>query len=208
VNNLTREGIIHGVHLVGDVMYDSVLYNIHLAETRSHILEKLKLKPKSYALATIHRAENTDDLKRLESIFSALEKIAQDGLSLIIPLHPRTSQSLKNFKSNNSKLRCISPVGYFDMLVLEQNAKAILTDSGGMQKEAYFFGVPCVTMRTETEWMETVNAGWNIVVGADGEKIVAAVRSFKTNKPRPELYGDGRAAEKIIHHLTAQQLNS
>jgi UDP-N-acetylglucosamine 2-epimerase len=94
------------------------------------------------------------------------------------------------------------------MLVLEQNAKAILTDSGGMQKEAYFFGVPCVTMRTETEWMETVNAGWNIVVGADGEKIVAAVRSFKTNKPRPELYGDGRAAEKIIHHLTAQQLNS
>ena len=108
----------------------------------------------------------------------------------------------------DSSLILIPPVGYRDMLMLEQNAKAILTDSGGMQKEAYFFGVPCVTMRTETEWVETVKAGWNVVVGADRGKIVEAVRSFKTDKPRPEFYGDGRAAEKIIHHLTAHQPNS
>jgi UDP-GlcNAc3NAcA epimerase len=97
----------------------------------------------------------------------------------------------------DSKLKCISPVGYLDMLVLEQNAKAILTDSGGMQKEAYFFGVPCLTMRTETEWIETVEADWNVVVGADYEKIVEAVRSFKTDNSRPKLYGDGRAGERI-----------
>ena len=96
----------------------------------------------------------------------------------------------------------IPPVGYLDMLILEQNAKAILTDSGGMQKEAYFFGVPCVTMRTETEWVETVETGWNVVVGADREKIVEAVRSFKIGKPRPKLYGDGRAAERIIRIMT------
>lgn len=101
----------------------------------------------------------------------------------------------------DSKLRCIPPVGYLDMLMLEQNAKTILTDSGGMQKEAYFFGVPCVTMRTETEWMETVEAGWNVVVGADRKKIIESVSSFKTDKPRPELYGDGKAAERIVELL-------
>jgi len=111
-----------------------------------------------------------------------------------------------NSVRGGSKLKLISPVGYLDMLMLEQNAKAILTDSGGMQKEAYFFGVPCITMRTETEWLETVEEGWNVVTGADREKIVEAVRCFKTDNPRPELYGDGRAVEKIVHHLTVTQI--
>ena len=111
----------------------------------------------------------------------------------------------------DSNLKLISPVGYLDMLTLEQNAKAILTDSGGMQKEAYFFGVPCITMRTETEWVETVKAGWNVVVGADREKIVKAVRTVQTDKPRPELYGDGKAAEKmveILEHCLSQSSRS
>ena len=205
VKNLENEGITQGVNLVGDVMYDSILFNIQLAEKQSHILENLKLKPKNYALATVHRAENTDNHERLKSIFDAFEQISQNGLPVIIPLHPRTRQSLKNskFKIQNSKLSFIDPVSYLDILLLEKNAQVILTDSGGVQKEAYWFGVPCITLRDETEWVETVDAGWNVVVGADGEKIVEAGRRYKSDNPRPELYGDGRAAEKIVQYLAA-----
>lgn len=118
---------------------------------------------------------------------------------IIFPVHPRTRQKLTSLPAHLLKsLILIPPVGYLDMLMLEQNAKAILTDSGGMQKKAYFFGVPCVTMRTETEWVETVETGWNVVVGADHKRIVESVRCLKPDKSRPELYGDGRAAEKII----------
>jgi UDP-N-acetylglucosamine 2-epimerase len=188
---------------VGDVMCDAILHNIKLAEQNSHILQELQVKPKDYVLTTIHRAENTDDHERLMSIFEAFTQIAQDGLPVIIPLHPRTRQCLANskFKIQNSKLRLIAPVSYLDMLMLEQNAKTILTDSGGMQKEAYFFGVPCVTLRTETEWVETVEAGWNVIVGADRGKIVEAVRSFKSGTQRPELYGNGNASRKIVEIL-------
>ena len=204
VKNLENEGITQGVNLVGDVMYDSLIFNIQLAEKRSNILENLKLKPKNYALATVHRAENTDNHERLKSIFYAFEQMSQDGLSVIIPLHPRTRQSLKNskFKIQNSKLSFIDPVSYFDMLLLEKNAQVILTDSGGVQKEAYWFGVPCVTLRDETEWLETLESGWNVVVGTDREKIVNAVGCLNTDNPRPEFYGDGRAAEKIISLIT------
>lgn len=213
VDNLYKEGIKEKaktatcVVLVGDVMYDSVLYNLKFSEKRSDIIKKFKLIPKKYTLATVHRAENTDDPRRLKAIFDAFEQIAADGLPVIIPIHPRTKQYLINSKLKTQNLTLIPPVGYLDMLMLEQNAKAILTDSGGMQKEAYWFGVPCVTLRDETEWVETVEAGWNVVVGTDRAKIVEAVRSFKTDKPRPKLYGDGRAAEKIAHHLSAYELN-
>ena len=213
VKNLENEGITQGVNLVGDVMYDSVLFNIQLAEKRSHILENLKLRPKNYALATVHRAENTDHHERLKSIFYAFEQISQNGLPVIIPLHPRTRQSLKNSKFKiedppylrriqNSKSTFIDPVSYLDMLLLEKNAQVILTDSGGVQKEAYWFGVPCVTLRDETEWLETVESGWNVVVGTDREKIVNAVGCLNMDNPRPEFYGDGRAAEKIISLIT------
>ncbi|MEA2013802.1 MAG: UDP-N-acetyl glucosamine 2-epimerase [Thermodesulfobacteriota bacterium] len=191
---------------VGDTMYDAVLQFSEIAQRQSTILEDLRIKPKEYLLATVHRPYNTDIPENLESILSAFLEINEP---IIFPLHPRTRKILDaNFSSpltpNSSlfsphtSLKMIPPVGYLDMLILEQNARVILTDSGGMQKEAYFFGVPCVTMRTETEWVETVEAGWNIVTGTDREKIVEAVRSFKTDTPCPKLYGDGRAAEKIV----------
>lgn len=209
VNNLYMEGIkgedktAPCVVLVGDVMYDSVLYNLKLSEKHSDIIKNFKLIPKKYALATVHRAENTDNPKRLKAIFDAFEQIVADGLQIIIPIHPRTKQSLINSKSKpkTQNLKVIPPVGYLDMLLLEKNAFIILTDSGGIQKEAYWHNVPCITLRDETEWVETVEAGWNMVVGADRKKIVEAVKSFKTDKPHHELYGDGRAAEKIVEVL-------
>ena len=191
---------------VGDTMYDAVLQFSEIAQRRSTILEDLGIKPKGYLLATVHRPYNTDIPENLQNILSAFLEINEP---IIFPVHPRTRQKLNSLTVHQLKnLKIISPVGYLDMLVLEQNARTILTDSGGMQKEAYFFGVPCVTMRTETEWMETVEAGWNIVVGADRAKIVEAVKSFKMDNPRPELYGDGRAAEKIMQSLIAYELNN
>jgi UDP-N-acetylglucosamine 2-epimerase len=199
VKNLENEGITQGVNLVGDVMYDSILFNIQLAEKRSHILENLKLKPKNYALATVHRPENTDNHERLKSIFYAFEQISQDGLPVIIPLHPRTRQSLENseFRIQDSKLRFIDPVSYLDMLLLEKNAQVILTDSGGVQKEAYWFGVPCVTLRDETEWLETVETGWNVLAGSNYDRIINAVEKTHPGQQVQDAYGNGRAAERI-----------
>lgn len=192
---------------VGDTMYDAVLQFSEIARKQSTILEELELTSKEYLLATVHRPYNTNIPENLQNILSAFLEINEP---IVFPVHPRTKQCLidSTFNLQNSKLRCIPPVGYLDMLMLEQNAKALLTDSGGMQKEAYFFGVPCVTMRTETEWIETAQAGWNVVVGANREKIINAVRSFKTGTPRPKLYGDGRAAENVIQYLTTYHLNN
>jgi len=215
VKNLEKEGFTNiannvpyasrltpHIFLVGDTMYDAVLQFSEIAKRQSTILDDLGIKPKEYLLATVHRPYNTDIPENLESILSAFQEINEP---IIFPVHPRTRKILESFSPSlltpHSLLKIIDPVGYLDMLMLEQNAKAILTDSGGMQKEAYFFGVPCVTMRTETEWVETVEAGWNVVVGADREKIVEAVSSFKMDNLRPELYGDGRAAEKIVEIL-------
>ena len=203
---------------VGDTMYDAVLQFSEIARRQSTILEDLELKSKEYLLATVHRPYNTDIPENLQNILSAFIEINEP---IIFPVHPRTRKRLADLKATSvssvpsardskiqdSTLRCISPVGYLDMLMLEQNAKAILTDSGGMQKEAYFFGVPCITLRPETEWVETVEAGWNVVVGADREKVVEAVRSFKMDKPRPELYGDGLAAEKVVEVLADKYLS-
>jgi len=178
-----------------------VLQFSEIARLQSTILEDLGIRSKEYLLATAHRPYNTDIPENLQNIISAFIEINEP---VIFPIHPRTRQYLINstLSIQNSKLRGIPPVGYLDMLMLEQNAKAILTDSGGMQKEAYFFGVPCITMRTETEWVETVAVGWNVVVGADREKIVEAVRCLKTDNPQPELYGNGRAGEKIVSLIT------
>jgi len=190
---------------VGDTMYDAVLQFSEIAKRRLNILENLDIKPKEYLLATVHRPYNTDNPENLHNILSAFIELNEP---IIFPVHPRTRQCLLDSKLNiqHSKLRCISPVGYLDMLILEQHARAILTDSGGMQKEAYLFGVPCVTMRTETEWMETVEVGWNAVVGADRKHIVKTVRSLKSDIPRPEFYGNGRAVKNIIYCLAANQL--
>ncbi len=190
----------------GDVMYDAVLLYLGLAEERSQILGRMNLRTKEYALATIHRAENTDDPERLKSIFEGLAKIAAEGLTVVLPLHPRTRRALSAFASDllrsaTPNLLIIDPVSYLDMLVLEKNARVILTDSGGVQKEAFFFRVPCVTLREETEWVETVEAGWNTLVGCDPERIVQAALEARAGAESAWPYGDGWARERIVSIL-------
>ena len=195
VHNLAQEGITAGVHQVGDVMYDAVLHFIPLAEKHSSILEDLQLQTRGYALATVHRAGNTDDPDRLQAIISALGQLKS---TVVFPVHPRTRKIIDTLGiSLPGNVLGIEPLGYLDVLRLEANACCILTDSGGMQKEAYWAGVRCITLRQETEWVETVAAGWNRLVGIDVTAIVETVESWLPAGERPPVYGDGRAAEKI-----------
>ncbi|MEM4204489.1 MAG: UDP-N-acetylglucosamine 2-epimerase (non-hydrolyzing) [Candidatus Methanomethylicaceae archaeon] len=201
VENLRREGITQGVYLVGDVMYDAALQYLALAEQKSRILEHLGLKPKDYALATVHRAENADDPQRLRAIFAGLEAIAQTGLPVILPLHPRTRKQAESLGLSPNGVRVLEPVSYLDMLLLEKNARVILTDSGGVQKEAFFFRVPCVTLREETEWVETVETGWNVLAGCDQERVCQAAFEARSGAESAWQYGDGSAALRIISIL-------
>jgi len=237
VRNLLKEGIKNGgarvVKKVGDVMYDSILYYSKLAEEKSSILKDLglltvktrtsKLITHNYYLATLHRSENTDDPKKLKSIFGALNEIGEKtsarlrrpdeparlrrpGEPVILPLHPRTKKMMKVYHlfSKFKNIRFIEPVSYLDMLQLEKNAKAILTDSGGVQKEAYWLRVPCITLRDETEWVETVKTGWNVLVGTGTRKILKGLKYLERKTPSRkgmDLSGDGKAAEKIIQVL-------
>jgi len=198
VENLRLEGVTRGVSLTGDVMYDSALFYTEMATERSSVLDRLGLEEGGYYLATIHRAENTDDLACLTSILAALE---QAGRRVILPVHPRTRQALDRQGLKVENIRLVASVPYLDMLRLENGARAVLTDSGGVQKEAYFAGVPCITLRDETEWVELVEAGWNRVVGTDpGEiaKAVAWAESMDRGSGGRSLYGDGHAAERIV----------
>lgn len=200
VDHLRAEGVTHGVHLVGDTMYDAVLQYSDLAEKQSAVLDDLNLDPKAYLLATVHRPYNTDQPENLRNI---LEAFIESGYPVVFPVHPRTRQRLTQFEGDLplDRIRLIEPVGYLDMLLLEKNARMILTDSGGIQKEAYFFGVPCTTLRPETEWVETLNDGWNELVSADKKRILARVHSEpNTGKPAP-VFGDGHAAEIIAQVL-------
>lgn len=206
IANLDAEGITRGVHHVGDVMYDAALSFAEIAETSSTILEKQGLRSKHYCLATVHRAENTDDPERLSSIVEALCEIASETCPVMFPLHPRTRARLKQHAiprlETTPSLRIIDPVSFLDMIMLEKHARLILTDSGGVQKEAYFQGVPCVTLRDQTEWVETVDAGWNQLAGADRARIVAAANDAKPGRTIDE-YGGGQAAEKVVDLLLA-----
>jgi UDP-N-acetylglucosamine 2-epimerase len=200
--NLRKEGIVRGVHQVGDVMYDSVLHNAELARRRSDVLRRLGLTPGAYGLATVHRAENTDDPARLRAIFGALETVARDGLRLVAPLHPRTRKKLAAAGLVPEGLDLCVPAPYLDMLMLEMNAKVIATDSGGVQKEAYWFGVPCVTLRDETEWVELVEAGVNVLAGADpGAILDGFARCGGRFALDGEIYGDGNGAAQILERL-------
>jgi UDP-GlcNAc3NAcA epimerase len=205
VSNLGNEGITQGVHHVGDVMYDAALIFGEIAGRKSAILRDLSLTPGKYHLATVHRAENTDDSSRLQNIIKAFNALEEP---VVLPLHPRTKKILQSISSSlltpRSSLRIIDPVSFLDMVQLEKHAKCILTDSGGVQKEAYFHGVPCVTLREETEWVETVNAGWNQVVGADTEKIIAAVRRARAGVTITE-YGQGNAAADVLRHIYTEK---
>ena len=199
VSNLKTEGIIRGVHSVGDVMYDASLFYRDMARQNSSVLGDLGLSEGRYVLATCHRAENTDVPSRLLGIVNALIEIASD-MPVVLPLHPRTRGLLaqNGFANKLSLLKVVEPVSFLDMIRLEQSAYAIVSDSGGVQKEAYFYSVPCLTTRDETEWVETIESGWNQLVGANTGCIVDAYAKLKRPLLHPQLYGDGRAAELII----------
>jgi UDP-GlcNAc3NAcA epimerase len=203
IDNLKREGIERNVHLVGDTMYDAVLQFAEIALRRSTILQDLNLNPKGYLLATVHRPCNTDYPHTLKEIVSALQVMDEP---VVFPIHPRTRRKMSDFGLLNSQskfqhLHLIEPVAYLDMLKLQENARMILTDSGGIQKEAYFLGVPCVTLRPETEWVETVEVGWNVLAGSNKHEILKAVFTFRPPNTRPTLYGDGTAARAVVRTL-------
>jgi len=201
VNNLAWEGITKGVHLVGDPMYDAVLQYSEIAELRSTALQTLDIKPGQYLLLTIHRASNTDNPENLRTIFSALSKACE---TVIFPLHPRTRAAMDAMgmaMSDYPNIKVVEPQGYLDMLILEKNARVILTDSGGIQKEAFFFAVPCITLRSETEWVETSASGWNTVVGVDRERILNALKNNPLPSQPPELFGNGRSSHEIVRIL-------
>jgi len=203
VDNLKNEKIKGISHLVGDIMIDALKLSIKTAEKNSNILKKLNLKEKHYLVATVHRAGNTDDEKKLKSI---VEAFVESRDKIILPIHPRTAKALKSYgldkKFKNSNVEIIKPLSYTDMLVLEKYSKKILTDSGGIQKEAYFFKIPCITLRDETEWTETVDCGWNTLAGADKSKILDKIKNFNPDGEQKEHYGNGNSVEKIVDSIS------
>ena len=206
VENLRKEGIPEErIHLVGDVMYDAALYYGQKAERVSRVLERLALQPKGYVLVTVHRAENTDDPKRLKAILEGLAQVASE-IPVVFPVHPRTRKAIEHygFEPITRPLTLIEPVGYLDMVMLEKHAQLIATDSGGVQKEAFFHRVPCVTLRDETEWVELVEAGWNkLAPPLTSELIYKAIWARIGCLGREvTFYGDGHATEKIVQRLS------
>jgi UDP-N-acetylglucosamine 2-epimerase (non-hydrolysing) len=203
VDNLKKEGIENGVYLTGDVMYDAAIKGIEIAKSKSQILHQLGLKEKEYLLITLHRAANTDIQENLRSIVNALIEIDE---KVVFPIHPRTKKALEDYGlldklEANSNVIITLPVGYFDFLLLEYYAKKILTDSGGVQKEAYFFKVPCITLRESTEWVETIEDGWNVLVGTKKDLIINAIAEFNPNSKQRDVFGDGNASDKILKIL-------
>ncbi|MGE7810368.1 non-hydrolyzing UDP-N-acetylglucosamine 2-epimerase [Lysinibacillus capsici] len=202
VRNLQKEGITEGVYTVGDVMYDAVIYNMELAERRFN-LQNFDLVSKQYYLGTIHRAENTDTKEQLTAILKAFSKVEE---KVYLPLHPRTKNKIKEYGlasllTDSTNIHIVEPVSYLEMLLLEKNAKAIITDSGGVQKEAYFMKVPCVTLRLQTEWIETVEYGWNQLVDPLTEDLAEVLKYIQEGLPINNLYGSGDAAVKITNIL-------
>jgi len=203
VKNLKQESITSGIHLVGDVMVDALLDFLPAAEKHAKILAKLKMNPKEYLLATVHRAENADHPDIMKNLLKSFSNLPYP---VIFPVHPRTQKELeKNHITFAPNIVRIEPVGYFDMLVLEKNAKLILTDSGGVQKEAYLLHTPCITLREETEWVETVQSGCNILAGANPKKIATAAKKLLANQKlnfNRNLFGPPNAAQKIAAVLS------
>ena len=204
VENLRRENVAGEVHLVGDVMADVSLAFRAIAQERSRVLADLGLEPGKYLLATAHRAGNVDDPARLERLVELLEALPE---TCVLPLHPRTAarldaSGLRERLDRAEHVRLTPALGYLDFMALAMHARAILTDSGGVQKEAYLLGVPCITLRENTEWVETVQAGWNTLVGLDAAAALSALERPAPAGERPELYGGGRAAERVCEVLS------
>ena len=199
MGQLAAEGIVSSAHWTGDVMLDALLQNQPIARRRSDALARLGLKAGRYALVTIHRAGNTDDPVRLRQIIQALNSARE---TVVFPAHPRTRKMLAQLDARlEEHVKLIEPVSYFDMMVLEENARLIATDSGGVQREAYYLSKPCLTLRNETEWVETVEVGWNKLVGVEPERIAELWFSFAPPAERPPIYGDGTAAQRIADIL-------
>jgi len=221
INNLIKEGFqksappysINNPYLCfsGDVMYDNSLYYLKTAQLKSKILNKHKLISKKYILTTIHRENNTDNINRLENIFKGLEKISiETNLQIVLPIHPRTLKTLKNLNKklyssieNNKNIILIPPVSFFDIIMLENNSRIIITDSGGVQKEAFFYNVPSIILRSETEWVEIIENQAGILADANPDKMIGAVNYYIDNKKIEfiPLYGEGNAAELICNKL-------
>ena len=201
VGNLEREGVRGDIHLVGDVMADVSLAFRDIASERSTVLRDLDLDPGAYLLVTAHRAGNVDRAERLERL---VELLAALPGTVVFPLHPRTRARLERagLLERLGGLVLTAPLGYLDFLELTRHARAVLTDSGGVQKEAYLLGVPCMTMRDTTEWIETVEAGWNVLVDLDRDAALAALERTPPAE-RPELYGGGRAAQRVCDVVSA-----
>ena len=200
VDNLNKENITTGVYLTGDVMVDMLSYNKEIAE-RSEILEILNLKSRQYLVATIHRASNTDDRHNMENIVDALCEIDE---KITFPLHPRTKKALKEYGLYDrlkGKIKLTEPLGYFDFLKLLNHTKRVLTDSGGIQKEAYILKVPCITLRDSTEWVETVEDGWNVLVGANKENIINIVNEFEPESKQRFIFEEG-ASRRIVKSIS------
>ena len=221
VENLQREGFALNneppytidnpkVYHCGDIMYDNSLYFAEIAETKTNIINKLGLKDKPFILATIHRDTNTDQPERLNAIFMALIQLSEE-CPIVLPLHPRTSKLLKTNLDeelqkqifNNTSISLIPPVSFLEMIALERHARLVMTDSGGVQKEAYFFKKPCIILRPETEWVEIAQTGNAILADANESRIMQAWQHFKDNPPTkfPEIFGDGQAAEFMLENM-------
>jgi UDP-N-acetylglucosamine 2-epimerase (non-hydrolysing) len=202
VRNLKTEGITKGVYNIGDVMVDVLLNNLKIAK-KSNILNKLNLKSNDYLISTIHRPSNTDDKNNLSNIVKAF---IESERTIVFPVHFRTQKYLKRFKlyeklKKSGNVLAIDPIGYLDFLWLMNNSEKILTDSGGIQKEAYILKKPCITLRENTEWVETVNEGWNILVHSNKNNVLKAIKNFNPKKQTKLLYGDGEASEKLVKIL-------
>lgn len=201
VQNLYTEGITNRVVNTGDVMYDAILYFKSLYE-RSTILDQLGISAGEYVLVTVHRASNTDNIQNIQAILAGLN---DSGKRCIFPVHPRTRKVIQDNRLTTGgypNISFIQPLGYLDFMAAAAHAAAMVTDSGGVQKEAYWHGIPCITVRTETEWIETVEAGWNIITGTDSTKITEAINTFKPAGNRPEYFGNGHAARKIVQAIS------
>ena len=205
VKQLAREGITENVFWVGDVMLDANLANRPLARQKSTVLSTLGLASGSFGLVTVHRAANTNDPARLANIVTALNQV---GETVVFPVHPRTRGALEKLDVQFAdNVRVIEPVGYYDMMMLEENARIIATDSVGVQREAYFIKKPCITLRDETEWTETVHVGWNKLVGVDVDMILHEWKTFTPPAEQPPIFGDGKAGEKIAQQLDSIQFS-
>lgn len=199
VDQLHFEGITLGVHLVGDLMYEALMWALERGKSCLDPLQPLGLHSKGYLLATLHRAENTDDPDRLAGILRAFDALDEP---IVWPIHPRTRKKLAEAGYKPAPhLHLIEPVGPIEMAGLENNARLILTDSGGIQKEAMWLGVPCITLRDETEWIETVEAGWNLLTGADADAIIRAVKTWQPDRPQLKIVSNSNVSATVVDIL-------